>query len=302
MMNLRNSKQSNRRRNRSSLYPEESSLRSFGRIVLPFLTYYLLNLVVSILFMIGVRLYLSASGTYSLELWQQTLSGLGYEMTLLMAIAAIPIMLRWYKKDRARRAAAGAIETPTEEQIETRKKKQPLQLLLCALMGISACFLVNHLMMLTGMTTAHAQDVESVSKILYQGRLILELAGTAVIIPVAEELVYRALTMGRIQDYLRTPLAIGTSAIIFGAMHGNLLQGLFAFALGLLLGWSYSRCRSLAAPMILHMGANLISVLVSETQVFGFVYRSNSAFLVVTVGSGILLLLCLVALVKCTKE
>ena len=109
-----------------------------------------------------------------------------------MAIAAIPIMLRWYKKDRARRAAAGAIET--------RKKKQPLQLLLCALMGISACFLVNHLMMLTGMTTAHAQDVESVSKILYQGRLILELAGTAVIIPVAEELVYRALTMGRIQD------------------------------------------------------------------------------------------------------
>ena len=294
MMNLRNSKQSNRRRNRSSLYPEESSLRSFGRIVLPFLTYYLLNLVVSILFMIGVRLYLSASGTYSLELWQQTLSGLGYEMTLLMAIAAIPIMLRWYKKDRARRAAAGA-------QIETRKKKQPLQLLLCALMGISACFLVNHLMMLTGMTTAHAQDVESVSKILYQGRLILELAGTAVIIPVAEELVYRALTMGRIQDYLGTPLAIGTSAIIFGAMHGNLLQGLFAFVLGLLLGWSYSRCRSLAAPMILHMGANLISVLVSETQVFGFVYRSNSAFLAVTVGSGILLLLCLVALVKSTK-
>lgn len=203
-------------------------------------------------------------------------------------------MLRWYKKDRARRAAAGAIET--------RKKKQPLQLLLCALMGISACFLVNHLMMLTGMTTAHAQDVESVSKILYQGRLILELAGTAVIIPVAEELVYRALTMGRIQDYLGTPLAIGTSAIIFGAMHGNLLQGFFAFVLGLLLGWSYSRCRSLAAPMILHMGANLISVLVSETQVFGFVYRSNSAFLAVTVGSGILLLLCLVALVKCTKE
>lgn len=85
-------------------------------------------------------------------------------------------------------------------------------------------------------------------------------------------------------------------------MHGNLLQGLFAFALGLLLGWSYSRCRSLAAPMILHMGANLISVLVSETQVFGFVYRSNSAFLAVTVGSGILLLLCLMALVKCTKE
>ena len=99
MMNLRNSKQSNRRRNRSSLYPEESSLRSFGRIVLPFLTYYLLNLVVSILFMIGVRLYLSVSGTYSLELWQQTLSGLGYEMTLLMAIAAIPIMLRWYKNE-----------------------------------------------------------------------------------------------------------------------------------------------------------------------------------------------------------
>ena len=54
--------------------------------------------------------------------------------------------------------------------------------------------------------------------------------------------------------------------------------------------------------MILHMGANLISVLVSETQVFGFVYRSNSAFLAVTVGSGILLLLCLVALVKSTKE
>lgn len=252
--------------------------------------------------MIGVRLYLSASGTYSLELWQQTLSGLGYEMTLLMAIAAIPIMLRWYKKDRARRAAAGAIETPTEEQIETRKKKQPLQLLLCALMGISACFLVNHLMMLTGMTTAHAQDVESVSKILYQGRLILELAGTA-----RYHSGCRGAGLPRADDGQDSGLPGNTTGnrnicIIFGAMHGNLLQGLFAFALGLLLGWSYSRCRSLAAPMILHMGANLISVLVSETQVFGFVYRSNSAFLVVTVGSGILLLLCLMALVKSTKE
>lgn len=38
------------------------------------------------------------------------------------------------------------------------------------------------------MTTPMRRDVESVSKILYQGRLILELAGTAVIIPVAEEL------------------------------------------------------------------------------------------------------------------
>ena len=31
MMNLRNSKQSNRRRNRSSLYPEESSLKNISR-------------------------------------------------------------------------------------------------------------------------------------------------------------------------------------------------------------------------------------------------------------------------------
>ena len=68
---------------------------------------------------------------------------------------------------------------------------------------------------------------------------------------------------------MRTLLSVGTSALaallIFAAVHGNLLQALYAFILGALLVWAYERFAKLTAPIILHVSANLISILVQQS-------------------------------------
>ena len=50
------------------------------------------------------------------------------------------------------------------------------------------------------------------------------------------------------------------------AVHGNLLQvTVYAFILGALLVWTYERFAKLTTPIILHVSANLISILVQQS-------------------------------------
>lgn len=59
---------------------------------------------------------------------------------------------------------------------------------------------------------------------------------TALVGPVAEEVVFRGFIMDRLLPYGKG-FAIVLSAVLFGVMHGNFLQGLFAFGAGLVFGY-----------------------------------------------------------------
>ncbi len=67
---------------------------------------------------------------------------------------------------------------------------------------------------------------ETVSMFLYAG----------IVAPIAEEVVYRGFVMKSLEKYGRA-LAIVASAVFFGVMHANLPQGVFAFCVGLILGY-----------------------------------------------------------------
>ena len=55
------------------------------------------------------------------------------------------------------------------------------------------------------------------------------------------------------------------SAVLFGLYHGNLLQGVYAFLLGLVLAWLYERFQTLAAPWLFHAAANMTSIIAVNT-------------------------------------
>lgn len=54
--------------------------------------------------------------------------------------------------------------------------------------------------------------------------------------PIVEEILYRGIVLRSFEKYGKV-FAIVTSALLFGIMHGNLPQGLFAFWVGLVLGY-----------------------------------------------------------------
>ena len=60
------------------------------------------------------------------------------------------------------------------------------------------------------------------------------------------------------------PAALSIS-ILFGFSHGNLVQFLYAMGLGMLLAYVCEKYGSLKAPILLHVTANLTSLIITET-------------------------------------
>lgn len=74
--------------------------------------------------------------------------------------------------------------------------------------------------------------------------------------PITEEIVCRGLIQRTLEPYGKR-FAIFGSAFLFGLLHGNILQSPYAFAVGLVLG--YTACEySIAWAMLLHMINNLV--------------------------------------------
>ena len=81
--------------------------------------------------------------------------------------------------------------------------------------------------------------------------------------PMAEELVFRGVTLFYAQKSTRRFwLANIIQALAFGIMHMNVVQGIYAFFLGLILGWVYHRFHSLYASTLLHIVFNFMGTCV----------------------------------------
>lgn len=74
--------------------------------------------------------------------------------------------------------------------------------------------------------------------------------------PVIEEIIYRGFLMKSLQKYGKT-FAILVSAAVFGLMHGNPLQSIFAFMVGLVFGYAAVEY-SIYFSILLHVLNNLL--------------------------------------------
>lgn len=79
---------------------------------------------------------------------------------------------------------------------------------------------------------------------------------TVLVAPVVEELIFRGLVLRGLEKYGKI-FAILISAILFGLFHGNIVQGPYAFAVGLVLGYTAVEY-NIGWAMVLHMINNLI--------------------------------------------
>lgn len=86
-----------------------------------------------------------------------------------------------------------------------------------------------------------------------------------IVAPVAEEMVLRGAVLRRLDEALGHRLrwlSIAVSALLFAVIHGNMAQGIGAFLMGLALGWTYIRTRSVVPGIVMHWTNNILSVLI----------------------------------------
>ena len=103
---------------------------------------------------------------------------------------------------------------------------------------------------------------ETVADMLAGDDLMTYLA-VVLMAPLVEELLCRSICIGGLSRLIPKWAALLVSSLIFGVMHGNLIQGSYAFVCGILLGLIYLRYGSVTASILFHMGFNAASYLLA---------------------------------------
>lgn len=89
--------------------------------------------------------------------------------------------------------------------------------------------------------------------------------------PLSEELVFRGIIYGKFKEVFGAPVAMVFSGVVFGIYHGNLVQGIYASLLGIVLAWVTERSGTLLAPVVFHGIGNLAVFLLINVAGLGSV-------------------------------
>lgn len=173
-----------------------------------------------------------------------------YAMVLqsVAALITIFILLRMYFKDYQKRRFV----------FEKKGTALPWWLLLIPI-GIFVSLAGNLLINVSDLAEM-SEGFEQSQQMLFSGPFAAQIIGIGIIIPICEELIYRGLIFMRLRQYCNVNLAIGISAILFAAFHGNIVQGIYAFVTGILFAYVYEKYGSLKAPILVHISANMLSL------------------------------------------
>lgn len=200
------------------------------------------------------------------------------ECRLIGAVLAIVLFSIWFMEDQKKRG-----NKPVLRRISLK--------IACYVIafGIGACIFVNNLIELSQLSLMFS-GVNKVNTALYVPSLGMQILAIGVVIPIAEELVFRGIIYSRVRDiYDFKPAAI-VSAFIFAVSHGNVVQGLYAFVIGMSLVWVYECYDTILAPVLLHVVVNLCSVGMTFFMGRNEAINKGMSFTFMTILSGILII------------
>ncbi|MCD8242127.1 MAG: CPBP family intramembrane metalloprotease [Lachnospiraceae bacterium] len=241
------------------------ALYQLWRAVYPVLLYLIIQVVVSAIF--SVALLKCAEFGWVDDYFAAYLDSTTL-ILLISALIGILIFGLLYRGDSMRRHME-----PTMWQ----------ESLLWVLIGASALALLgNNLMSLTPLAEI-SESYQETSAALETGSIWVQIACVGFAAPAVEELVMRGLLDGRLREILRPSRAIFFSALIFGVFHGNIVQGVYAFALGIFFAWLMERYRTIFVPILAHVSANLFVTALSDSGLYDQIFVSVPVFLLVTV-------------------
>lgn len=83
-----------------------------------------------------------------------------------------------------------------------------------------------------------------------------------VLVPIYEEIFFRRVIFGYLREKYNLIGAVIGQALVFGLAHGNIVQGIYTFILGIALALIYVYSESLVGSIIVHMIFNLLGILV----------------------------------------
>lgn len=162
-----------------------------------------------------------------------------------------------------RRVAAGWLREGMKQ-----RKSDWHRYILPLIAGTGAALALNFA---AGLLDAASHDAvyDQVAGTQYAVPVWLGLIAYGIVSPIVEEGIFRGILYRKCRRYLGGALpAALISALAFGLLHGNVVQGVYGFLMGLMLAWLYERYDSFLAPVLVHAASNVSVFLLSMAGVF----------------------------------
>ena len=187
----------------------------------------------------------------------QVLSGKELILTMMSAAITIPILIIFMKRDIEHKKAAD-----TFKKYELSNKWLYLFILPFGFFNMEwANMFVSVLQMF--MPKFMIDSYSGAQNAIYGSSLAVQFLAAGFVAPVVEELIFRGLIYKRLKDIVNIKWAAILSAVLFGVFHGNWVQAPYAVIIGLVAVFVYEKYKSIAAPILLHMTANIASIGIS---------------------------------------
>lgn len=263
-----------------------SALHKSLDIVMPVVYEYAITFVVLFILMTGYRILATRGDGSDMEALfynkeQQT--GIAVYLEGIATLACLFVFAKLYQREKPCPLSAK----------QQRLKSERIWRAALPLIGLAACMAIFlnicfYYLKLFSVSLSY----EERAALQYSVPLIYGLFYYGLVKPVQEELVYRGLVYGRMRKYFSGRVAIVASAFVFGAIHGNLVQLLYGFLMGMLLAWSFEHFGSLKASVLVHSAANIVVYLVSsipsvKKSVFSLAGAAVSGMLIVVFSLGL---------------
>ncbi|BCJ92493.1 hypothetical protein acsn021_00620 [Anaerocolumna cellulosilytica] len=183
------------------------------------------------------------------------LGGLSVEVLLLIsaisALLALAVFGIWYK-----------LLTKTEVRTDYSRFKKPKNLMSILFIGIGLQIGITFILSI--LASLKPEWFESYVKVMEQlgmGNTLLSTVYIGLIAPFSEEFIFRGVILKLARRALPFTVANILQALLFGIYHGNLVQGIYAFIIGMFFGFVCYKLKTIAGSILLHMVINISGLL-----------------------------------------
>jgi len=120
--------------------------------------------------------------------------------------------------------------------------------------------------------------------------IIVQIISSGICGPILEELIFRGIVYNKLKTFNKKSIAIILTSVIFGVIHNNIINCIYAFFVSFVLIYLYEKYKTLKAPMIMHMFLNITIILILPLIIKNYLIF-NLYLLIVSIISLIILVL-----------
>ena len=140
-------------------------------------------------------------------------------------------------------------------------------------LAIAVCVGLNFILLTMQVSFPNLRYSGIASTAIFSAPFWFQMLGFGIITSVAEEYLFRGLIFKRYRETVGFVRAMIMSSLVFAIVHSNLIQFIYAFALGALCAYVYEKFGTLKAPIAMHVVANLTAISLTGSGVFRWFFE-----------------------------